>query len=279
MTSYDHDTTRLAETYDRVSNSQYDGGKRLIEMLGIKADDRVLDVGCGTGRLACWIAECVGPSGKVAGIDPLAQRIAIARGRNRDVHFEIGSAEDLSCFPDMSFDVVSLNAVFHWIADKSKALAEIYRVLRPGGRLGVTTTPKELRLAATLPIVCASVLSQPPYAEAIQPAALEMLDRHITTTEALALLAEHQFELVELHVVRRMQVLRSGQDVIDFAESSSFGNLLSLVPDRLQTSLSKDLATAFEKGNQGGEILLHQFVMLFIAERGRDPRRSEEPSS
>lgn len=277
MTSYDHDSTRLAETYDRVSASQYAGGKRLIEILAIKAGDRVLDVGCGTGRLACWIAECVGPNGIVAGIDPLAQRIAIARDRNRDIHFEVGSAEDLSCFPDKSFDVVSLNAVFHWIEDKPKALAEICRVLRPGGRLGVTTTPKELRLAGTLSVVCASVLTQAPYAEAIQPAGLEVLDRHVTTTEALTLLAEQQFELVELHVVRRTQVLRSGRDVVDFAESSSFGNLLSLVPERLQASLSKDLAAAFEKSKQGDDIVLHQFVMVFVAERGHCLAVSSNP--
>lgn len=278
MTSYDHDSPRLAETYDRVSDTQFTGGKRLVERLNIKAGDRVLDVGCGTGRLACWIAERVGPNGKVAGIDPLAERVAIARGRNRDIHFEVGSAEDLGCFPDKSFDVVCLNAVFHWIADKPKALAEIYRVLRPGGRLGGTTLPKELRWAGTVPIICASILGRPPYVEEIQPVVLEVMDRHITTTEAVTLLVDQRFELVELHILRRTQVLKSGQDVVDFAESSSFGNLLSLVPDHLQALLRKDLVAAFEKNKQGDDVVLQQFVMLFIAERGPGLARNDERS-
>lgn len=273
MTSYDHDSTRLAEIYDRVSDSQHVRGKRLVELLRIEAGDDVLDVGCGTGRLAGWIMKCVGPSGKVAGIDPLAERIAIARDGNRDIQFEVAGAEDLSCFPDGSFDVVTLNVVLHWIADKAKALSEIYRVLRPGGRIGATTTPRELQGACTLPLVCASVLGQPPYAEALQPAVLKVLDRHVTTTEALILLLEQQFALVELHVEKHTPVLRSGQEVVDFAEASSFGNLPSLVPDRLQGSLRKDLAAAFERNRQGDGILLHQFVMFLIAERGLDLAR------
>src|ERR1700677_2403733 len=70
-TSFTHDTQDLAETYDRLSDPQLDGGKRLIERIGIKPGNRVLDIGCGTGRLvAAWIAERVGPTGTVVGIDP-----------------------------------------------------------------------------------------------------------------------------------------------------------------------------------------------------------------
>lgn len=273
MTSTDHDTARLAETYDRVSDSQFEGGKRLVERLDIKAGDCVLDVGCGTGRLAGWIAQRVGPTGKVTGIDPLQERITIARLRNREIHFEVGSVEDLGCFPDKSFDVVCLNAVFHWIADKSKALAQIYRVLRPGGRLGVTTAPKELRWAGragSVSMICASVLSRPPYVEEMQREALEVMDRYITTTEAVALLVEQRFELVELHVVRRTQVFKSGRDAVDFADSSSFGNLSNLVPERLRPRLLEDLAAAFDKIKKDDAVSLFLFAMLFIAERGSD---------
>jgi ubiquinone/menaquinone biosynthesis C-methylase UbiE len=79
MTSFAHDSKQLAEIYDRVSDTQFDGGKRLVERLGLDEAARVLDVGCGTGRLARWIAERVGPKGSVAGIDPLEERVASAR--------------------------------------------------------------------------------------------------------------------------------------------------------------------------------------------------------
>jgi arsenite methyltransferase len=277
MTSYDRDNRHLAEIYDRISDSQFEGGKRIVERLGIKAGHRVLDVGCGTGRLACWICECVGPNGTVVGIDPLVERIAVARNRNSDIHFAVGNAEDLGCFPDESFDAVCLSAVFHWINDKPKALAEIRRVLRPGGRLGCTTVPKELYWSGTMPAVCASVFSRSPYLESLDPSMLGVMHRHLTTTELVTLLVEQWFELVELHLVRRTQTLKSGEDVVDFAESSSFGNFLSLVPEDLQTSLRADLAESFNKNREDNGIILHQFATLFVAERSHTHACDLEP--
>src|SRR5215475_3374812 len=101
MTSFMHDSRSLAETYDRVSDLQFEGGKRLVERLGLKEGARVLDVGCGTGRLAQWIAERVGTKGAVVGIDPLEERIRIARSRGGGTaSFEVGQAEDLRAFED-----------------------------------------------------------------------------------------------------------------------------------------------------------------------------------
>jgi ubiquinone/menaquinone biosynthesis C-methylase UbiE len=277
MTLYDHDNRRLAEIYDKISDSQFDGGKKIVERLGIKAGYRVLDVGCGTGRLACWIYERVGPSGTVVGIDPLAERIAVARNRNSDIHFAVGSAEDLGCFPDESFDAVCLSAVFHWIEDKSKALAEIRRVLRPGGQLGGTTVPKELFWVGTMPTICASVFGRPPYLESLNPSMVGVMHQYLTTTELVTLLVEQRFELIEFHLVRRAQVLQSGEAVVDFAESSSFGNFLSLVPDDLRASLRADLAVAFDKNRGDNGITLRQFATLFVAERSHTHARDVEP--
>jgi SAM-dependent methyltransferase len=75
-TSFDHDNPRLAAIYDRLSESQFQSGKRLVERLELRSGNRVLDIGCGTGRLAEWIAEIVGPDGNVVGIDPLPERVA-----------------------------------------------------------------------------------------------------------------------------------------------------------------------------------------------------------
>src|SRR5262249_6553897 len=113
-TSFAHDSRDLAEMYDRVSDLQFEGGKRLVDRLGLKEGACVLDVGCGTGRLAQWIAERVGTTGFVAGIDPLDERIDIARSRGGTVRFEVGQAEDLRAFEDASFDIVCMSSVFHW---------------------------------------------------------------------------------------------------------------------------------------------------------------------
>src|SRR5215831_20448497 len=106
--SFEHDSRSLAELYDRVSDFQFESGKRLVERLGLEEGARVLDIGCGTGRLARWIAERVGPKGSVAGIDPLEERIDIARSRGGGVRFEVGQAENLRPFEDASFDVACM---------------------------------------------------------------------------------------------------------------------------------------------------------------------------
>ena len=67
-TPFEHDSRDLAQTYDRVSDLQFEGGKRLVERLGLNEGARVLDVGCGTGRLAHWIAGRVGTRGAVTGM-------------------------------------------------------------------------------------------------------------------------------------------------------------------------------------------------------------------
>src|SRR6185436_17144255 len=101
---FGHDTRQLAETYDRASDLQFESGKRLVERLGLEEGARVLDVGCGTGRLARWMAERLGPRGSVVGIDPLEHRISVARSHAGAARFEVGQAEDLGAFADASFD-------------------------------------------------------------------------------------------------------------------------------------------------------------------------------
>ncbi|TMQ03590.1 MAG: methyltransferase domain-containing protein [Deltaproteobacteria bacterium] len=92
MTAFAHESRHLAEIYDRVSDFQFEGGKRLVERLGLEEGARVLDVGCGTGRLARWIAERLVPRGSVVGIDPLEHRISVARSHAGTVRFEVGQA-------------------------------------------------------------------------------------------------------------------------------------------------------------------------------------------
>jgi len=138
--SFQYDTPELASAYERAGVVQFNHGQVLIERLRIAPGERVLDVGAGTGRLAAYVAELVGPSGEVVGIDPLGHRIAIAQSRSgANVRFATGQAEDLSAFATGHFDVVYLNSVLHWIEDKPRALAEAFRVLRPGGRIGLNT--------------------------------------------------------------------------------------------------------------------------------------------
>jgi ubiquinone/menaquinone biosynthesis C-methylase UbiE len=69
------DTPELAATYDKISVRQLEHGKELIATLNISSGERVLDIGAGTGHLAAYVSNIVGPTGWVVGIDPLPLRI------------------------------------------------------------------------------------------------------------------------------------------------------------------------------------------------------------
>jgi SAM-dependent methyltransferase len=103
---------------------------------GVRKGDRVLDVACGTGALTLAVAEVVGPAGSVVGLDANPQMLAVARRKPARIEWLEGKAEDLP-LPDTSFDAVVSQFGFMFFEDKPQALREMFRVLRPGGRLAV----------------------------------------------------------------------------------------------------------------------------------------------
>ncbi len=114
--------------------------QRTATLAHIQLGEQVLDVGCGTGTLAIEAARLVGNAGRVAGVDPGKEQIARARAkaapRHLPIDFQIGVIEQLP-FPDQTFDVVLSTLLMHHLPVplKRQGLAEIARVLKPGGRL------------------------------------------------------------------------------------------------------------------------------------------------
>jgi arsenite methyltransferase len=112
--------------------------------LGLKPGEDVLDIGSGPGFLAGEMAEAVGPGGSVRGIDTSDAMLSLARQRQRasgsaPVEFGPGQATELP-FADGAFDAVTSTQVYEYVDDMPAALAEVSRVLRPGGRLLVLDT-------------------------------------------------------------------------------------------------------------------------------------------
>jgi demethylmenaquinone methyltransferase/2-methoxy-6-polyprenyl-1,4-benzoquinol methylase/phosphoethanolamine N-methyltransferase len=135
---------RWAPYYDAVTNIMTLGQagrlrKTTVDQALIKPGDSVLDVGCGTGEVTLR-AKTRAKDGKVYGIDPSPEMIAVARkkaGRKGlDIDFRVGVIESLP-FPDASIDVVTSSLMMHHLPEdvKVRGLAEIYRVIKPGGRL------------------------------------------------------------------------------------------------------------------------------------------------
>ena len=113
--------------------------RTLARLSGARAGDRVLDVCSGPGALAAALTAEVGAGGAVVGIDaspPMVTYSTKHAGRQPNCHFEYGIAQDLN-FPDGSFDVVTSTFAMHHIPESERpaAIAHMFRVLRPGGRL------------------------------------------------------------------------------------------------------------------------------------------------
>jgi SAM-dependent methyltransferase len=102
----------------------------------VQPGQSVLDVACGTGALTCIVAERVGPSGAVVGLDPNEEMLEVARGKSDRIEWRNGRGEAIP-FPDESFDAVVSQFGMMFFDDPSAALREMMRVMRPGGRLAV----------------------------------------------------------------------------------------------------------------------------------------------
>jgi ubiquinone/menaquinone biosynthesis C-methylase UbiE len=113
---------------------------RVLGLLAPGPGERIIDVGVGPGFLSAEIAEAVGPTGLVCGIDISESMLAIAETRRApNMLLGQGSATQIP-YPDGHFDALVSTQVLEYVADVPAALGEAYRVLRPGGRLLVLDT-------------------------------------------------------------------------------------------------------------------------------------------
>jgi ubiquinone/menaquinone biosynthesis C-methylase UbiE len=133
-----------ADTYDDPANTFWARfGRRTIERPGFRPGDRVLDVCCGSGASALPAAEAVGPRGSVLGIDLSGNLLDLARAKARsrglqNVEFRAGDMMDPRV-PDSHFDAVVCVFGIFFVPDMPAAVGVLWRALRPGGRLAITT--------------------------------------------------------------------------------------------------------------------------------------------
>ena len=131
-------SVRAAEVYEAfflpALFAQWAG--KMAEAAAIGPKDVVLDVACGTGVLARHLAAKVGPEGRVVGLDVNGGMLAVARRQGPEVHWQQGTAEALP-FETGVFDAVVCQFGLMFFEDRQRALAEMKRVCRPGGRLAV----------------------------------------------------------------------------------------------------------------------------------------------
>jgi ubiquinone/menaquinone biosynthesis C-methylase UbiE len=113
-----------------------------VKLLGVAPGERVLDVGCGSGAVTRTLARWIAPGGRAVGVDTSAALLKVAReladqaGLGATIEFKEGDCRALP-FPEASFDAVVAATTFSHVPDVGRGLAEMVRVTRPGGRVGV----------------------------------------------------------------------------------------------------------------------------------------------
>ena len=166
-----------------------------LAMVELRKGETVLDLGSGGGIDVLLSARRVGPEGKVYGLDMTDEMLALAEENARkakatNVQFLKGLIEDIPLAAD-SVDVVISNCVVNLSPEKGRVLAEIARVLRPGGRIGISDVVAEDRLSPAdraergSHVGCiAGALSVSEYREGLATAGLVDIEVELTHTVA-----------------------------------------------------------------------------------------------
>jgi trans-aconitate 2-methyltransferase len=122
-----------AETYDAISDPQFEWGVEVLERLELRGDEHALDAGCGSGRVSERLLERL-PGGRLLAVDASEAMVDKARERLGDrASYLVADLTELEV--GERFDLVFSTATFHWVLDHERLFARLRAALRPGGRL------------------------------------------------------------------------------------------------------------------------------------------------
>ena len=154
-----------------------------------------------------------------------------------------------------------INAVFHWFADKREALRQTVRVLKKGGRLGISTGAKGN--PNPLHSVRVRVLSRTPYNQ--YAAASETVIYRVSTSELGTLLITAGFQVSRLESRLSPRPQLTPEAALQFSEASSFGNFLGHLPPELRRQARDDIKRELESTGELASTVAERFQIVAIA--------------
>ncbi|KAL2062250.1 hypothetical protein VTL71DRAFT_6516 [Oculimacula yallundae] len=254
------DTKELAKGYTAVNNTQFDAGLFLIKRLGDLNGNHILDVGCGTGNLTAHLQTLVGETGRVAGIDPSTERIAIAQEfKDPNLSFSTGRAEDLSRFPSASFDVVFVNSTFHWVQDQPRAIMEFSRVLKSGGRLGISGGSGDF--VAIHERIKEDVLAREPYRQYPEQGG----PTFIKQKDLEGLLDQAAFSERKIVVNTIVKTAKDGAEMVEWLDTSSSGATYGGIPLDLRPKAREEMKAEWAKVTTSDGIRMDMELLVTVA--------------
>ncbi|CAK7269630.1 hypothetical protein SEPCBS119000_003668 [Sporothrix epigloea] len=240
-----------AQSYNKDCEDQLKLGRFMIKKMNIPKGARVLDIGCGPGPLTVDIADGVGPTGSVVGIDVSEVRIKMALQTYTDpaldtyranASFLLGDAHSLAQFPDNHFDFVVASAVIHYL-NLPVALKEICRVLKPGGRFAATTISGDYPCAPF--DIKKEVQSRDYYRAHIEPTMdLVFLPKQ---SDLEKYFYESGFQGATFDVIHSTLVRKDPEALINFVDASCSGTYIRAFPEAIQATAWADFEAELEK--------------------------------
>ena len=169
----------------------------VFEWLAAKPGEHILDLGCGDGQLTQRIAAT---GASVVGVDASPDMVGAARALG--VHAEQATAETLP-FGNAEFDVVFSNAALHWVRDQDAMMAQVHRVLKPGGRF-VAEMGGHGNIAA-IRVALMAVLARHGFADRE-----DNVNYYPTPESYTQRLVRHRFNVVKMALIPRPTLLAEG---------------------------------------------------------------------
>lgn len=250
-----------ARTYDRVANPHEEWARTIIRRLDLRGDEVVMDAGCGSGRQTRILLDSL-PAGRVYGVDLSPAMLALAGEQlaayGERVRLIAGDLRTVD-LPE-PVEIIFSNATFHWIPEHERLFANLFRLLRPGGRL-VAQCGGAGNIARYTERTYAAAQREP-----FRPYVGDWREwrRYATPEETVHLLEQAGFVEAAADLVSAPAPFSSRREFEDFGRSVILGPLLEQLPEELREAFPAALVDEFERA---GDPYLVDYVRLNL--RGR----------